>query len=87
MINTIEDQNWRIKFGTLVITDILLCLKGHTNKLKLVEPVKRVIRKEENLRNTSRKHEAGFVQFILKLKNPKNKNSFIDVLQRLKPDH
>ena len=29
-----EDQNWRIKFGTVVITDILCCLKGHTNKLK-----------------------------------------------------
>ena len=30
------DQNWRTKFGTLFITDISCCLKGHTNKLKYV---------------------------------------------------
>ena len=31
-----DDQKWRIKFGSLVITDILRFLKGHTNKLKYV---------------------------------------------------
>ena len=31
-----EDQNQGIKFGTLVITDISRCLKGHTNKLRYV---------------------------------------------------
>ena len=30
------DQNQRIKFGTLVITDISRFLKGHTSKLKYV---------------------------------------------------
>ena len=31
-----EDANQRIKFGTLVITDISRCLKGHPDKLKYV---------------------------------------------------
>ena len=31
-----EDQNLRIKFSTLVITDISRCSKGHKNKLKWV---------------------------------------------------
>ena len=30
-----EDQNQRTKFGTLVITDISRCLKGHKSKFKL----------------------------------------------------